>query len=293
MRLSLLSLALFPFAFAVACSSSDDAPSTAATDTGTAATDSGGTTEDSTPSGTTAFKTHVILGDSISDKGGAGPFFYDLLDQNDDAKYPDWAGKDFKTIYGAGFAVEKTSKGGATSANLGGQIAALPKTLTGPVLVTITIGGNDVQAALGTIITGGDDTPKRNDFAANLDEAFTTLTAADHFGAGVQVKILIANVYDPSDGTGNFKFASGSKCPGALAYWPAGKETATLLDKWEKVMSDTAAKYPAVKVLDLHAKFSMHGVPAAETWFYNDCIHPNAIGHNQIRDLFFGAARAL
>ncbi|MGZ3477331.1 MAG: SGNH/GDSL hydrolase family protein [Polyangiales bacterium] len=291
MRLSLLSLAFVSFTFSVACSSSTDAPAAGgpSNDSGTiGATDTG-----SGGGGTTAFKTHVILGDSISDRGGQGPFFYDLLDQNDDTKYPDHAGKDFKTIYGADLVVQKTSKAGATSANLGGQIAALPSTLTGPVLVTITIGGNDVQAALPALLMGGDDTAKRADFAMYLEEAFSELTKPDRFGAGVQVKVLVANVYDPSDGTGNFKFASGTKCPGALQFWPASKPTAPLLDNWEKVMTDTAAKHPGITVLDLRAKFNGHGVPAGETWFYSDCIHPNSPGHNEIRDLFFDAAKQL
>lgn len=289
MRFPFLSLALvFTLSLTAACSSSSDgAATTPGNDSGTTPTDGGG------GGGHLAFKTHVILGDSISDRGGAGPFFYDLLDQNDDAKYPDHAGKDFKTIYGADLAVKKTSKAGATSANLGGQIAALGTSLEGPVLVTITIGGNDVQAALPTILMGGDDTSKRDDFAMYLSDAFGELTKPDRFGPGVQVKVLVANVYDPSDGTGNFKFATGTKCPGALQYWPSSKPTAPLLDNWEKVMADTAAKYPGVTVLDLRAKFNGHGVPATETWFYGDCIHPNTPGHNQIRDLFFEAAKQL
>lgn len=291
MRLPLLSLAFLSLtvSFAAACSSSTETPATTpGNDSGTTQTDTGGG-----GGGTTTFKTHVILGDSISDKGGAGPFFYDLLDQNDDAKYPDHTGKDFKTIYGADLAVQKTSRGGATAANLGGQIAALPATLTGPVLVTITIGGNDVQAALPTILMGGDDTSKRNDFEMYLEDAFSELTKPDRFGAGVQVKVLVANVYDPSDGTGNFKFASGTKCPGALQFWPASKPTAPLLDPWEKVMTDVAAKHPGVTVLNLREKFQGHGVPATDTWFFGDCIHPNAPGHNEIRDLFFDAAKKL
>jgi lysophospholipase L1-like esterase len=209
-----------------------------------------------------------------------GPFYYDLLDQ------------DLKGLYGD-VKVEKHSKAGATSSQLGGQITTIPKNLDGPVLVTITIGGNDVQQAMPAIITGGTDDKARADFATYLDDAFKALTAPDAFGAGVQVKVLIANVYDPSDGTGNFKFASGTKCPGALGYWPAGKQTGPLLDKWEQVMTDEAAKFPGVTVVDLRAKFQGHGVPAAETWFYSDCIHPNTPGHSSLRDLFLDATKKL
>lgn len=252
-------------------------------DTG-AATDTGVTAK--------AFRTHVILGDSISDRGGEAPYFYDLLDKNDDARWPGDAGKDFATRY-PGIQVQKKSRGGSTAANLGGQIDALPTRLDGPVLVTITIGGNDVQAALAKILTSGDDSKNRADFGEFLEESLGKLFTKDRFGPGVEVAVLMTNIYDPSDGTGNFTFASGSKCGGALGIWPASKPTAPLLEPWQKVMTDVAAKHPGTVVLDLHGKFAGHGVPGAETWFVKDCIHPNAVGHDAIRDLFWEAVQKL
>lgn len=272
----------------VACSSSADA--------GAPPGDDGGATADTTPTGDsspagTAYKTYVILGDSISDRGGEGPFFYDLLSQNDDAKWPAAHGLDLQTRY-PGIHVVKASKAGATTNGLVTQIAGLPTALDGPVLVTITIGGNDVQSALGKILTSGDDTAERAKFEANLENALDQLTAADRFGAGVQVTVLLANVYDPSDGTGNFTY-QGAKCPGALGYWPAGNATDPLLTPWETIMSDTAKKYPQVKLLPLHDRFHGHGVAAATTWFVNDCIHPNSPGHDQLRGMFWEAVTKL
>lgn len=279
---------LFCSALLVACSSSTtDSTANPGNDSGTA-------TDGNTASIKTAFKTHVILGDSISDQGGQGPFFYDLLDHNDDTKYPEHAGKDFAHVYGSDIKIVKTSKGGAKSINLGGQIAAVPTPLEGPVLVTITIGGNDVTAALGTLLTTGDDSKQIADFTANIDDALKTLTTPDKFGPGVKVTVLMANIYDPSDGTGNFTIgATGAKCPGALGLYPAGKPTQALLDPWEKAMTDTAAKYPGVVVLKMREQFQGHGVEVkSDSWFFGDCIHPNAVGHTNIRDLFFDAAVA-
>src|SRR5437868_24101 len=103
------------------------------------------------------YATYVILGDSISAGGGEGPFFYDLLVANDDATYPAWHGKDLQTRYGIGAAnVVKVSKGGAVSGNLAGQLAAVPHDLPGPVLVTITIGGNNMTASFVDILQGQD-----------------------------------------------------------------------------------------------------------------------------------------
>lgn len=260
MRPLLLSLAL---CLAACGSNADETPGT--TNPGT---DSGTTTP-----GAKSYKTHVILGDSISDGGGEGPFFYSLLDQQ----------------LGAGVKVVKASKGGARAQNLGGQIGTIAGPLEGPVVVTITIGGNDVTAALGKILTGGDDTKERADFKEFLDLSIAELKKPDRFGPGVQVTVYMTNVYDPSDGTGNFKFQSGTKCGGALGFYPAGKPTAPQLDPWEAIFPEVAGKYADVHVLDLRTKYQGHGVPAAEPWFVTDCIHPNAKGHAAIRDLFWGA----
>jgi lysophospholipase L1-like esterase len=224
------------------------------------------------PSSAATYKTYVILGDSISDGGGQGPFFYDLFYADLQARYP-------------GIVKVKNSKAGATANGLVTQTQTLPTALDGPVLVTITIGGNDVQGALGTLATGGSDAKARTAFTDQLDTALTELTKPDRFGAGVQVKVLLANIYDPSDGTGNFTY-QGKKCPGALGFWPAGNATDPLLTPWEQIMTDTAAKYPQVQVLPLHDRFHGHGVAAMPTWFYSDCIHPNSAGHAEIRGLF-------
>ena len=251
-----------------------------------------GTSSDA-PGATTKYKTHVILGDSISDRGGEGPFYYDLLDKNDDAKWPDDKGKDFAAAFGPDLKVVKASKAGARGQNLGGQIATLPATLEGPVVVTMTIGGNDVTAALAALLTSGDDSKERADFQGYLDEAIAELTKPDRFGAGVKVTVFVANVYDPSDGTGDFTVAaSGKKCPGALSFFPAGKATAPLLDPWEKIFADVAAKHPGSNVVDLRGKYQGHGVNKADSWFYGDCIHPNAAGHDAVRDLFWSAIAA-
>ncbi|MEO7095377.1 MAG: SGNH/GDSL hydrolase family protein [Polyangiales bacterium] len=293
----LVALSLAASAF-VGCSSSD-AVNVAGGDSGpgsdtapTPGTDTGGDTA-KPPAGALAFKTYVVLGDSISANGGEGPYFDSLLMKNDDTKWPDYKGQDLTTKYGA-IKLEKHSKGGSTAVNLDSQVAALPKTLEGPVLVTITIGGNDVQAALPTVLGGGSDDAKRTQFQGYIQTALDELTAPGRFGEGVQVRVILANIYDPSDGTGNFTFATGTKCGGALGFWPAGKETKSILDKWEDAMAVEAVKHPEVVYADLRARFDGHGVPSTtETWFVKDCIHPNSAGHTQVRGLMWEAVKNL
>jgi lysophospholipase L1-like esterase len=276
-----------------ACSSATTASPEVVTTGDAAAAGSDSPSSDAPVATTSGFKTHVILGDSISDRGGEGPFFYDLLDSNNDAKYPDYKGKDLKTRFGADLKIEKHSKAGAKSADLVNQAKGLPTTLAGPVLITVTIGGNDVIGALGSLQTKGTDITERTAFTANLEAALTELTKADRFGAGVTVKIILPNIYDPSGGNGNFNFASGTSCPLPMGLWPASTPTEPLIIPWETAVTTVAAKFPQAITIDLKARFHDHGVPAAVTWFYSDCIHPNAPGHDQVRQLFWDAVSTL
>lgn len=266
---------------------------------------------------TAKYKTLVVVGDSISDVGGGGggegqqPFYRTLLVKNDDAKYPEWKGFDLATCWGIDPAtnVVKVSKGGAVATvpannspdNKGillNQVTALPATLPGPVLVVGTIGGNDVQAGLVTVLTG---TPQQQQakvdgFVAGFGKAMAELTKADRFGAGVKADVLMTNVYDPSGGTGHFYYQpKGATCPGALGFWPDKKETGPLLAQWNDAMTAEAAKYPGVKLLVLDAPFKAHNVdtPAAENWFYQDCIHPSTLGHNAVRGVFWAGMTKL
>src|SRR6185436_6857438 len=127
------------------------------------------------------------------------PFFYDLLAANDDGVYPEWKGKDLKSRYGEALQVVHNAKGGAVSGDLPAQVAKLPASLPGPVVVTITIGGNDMQVNIVNILQGKDQ-PQRDKFRANLGKALTELTMPDRFGPGVEVHVFEADIYDPSDG---------------------------------------------------------------------------------------------
>ncbi len=290
-------------------------------ETGTSSGDEGGTIGSSTIPAPTAcptakYKTLVVLGDSISDVGaGSGaseePFYRTLLVKNDDATYPEWKGFDLATCWGLDptTGVVKNSKGGAVAtvpqnntptdkSILLNQATSLPATLEGPVLVVGTIGGNDVQHGLVTVLTG---TPAQvqtqiDGFVAGFGAAMTELTKTDRFGAGVKVDVLMTNIYDPSGGTGHFYYEPKMMtCPGALGFWPDKKETKTALAPWNAAMAAEAAKHPGVKLVELAAPFVGHSVstPNPTNWFHEDCIHPSTPGHNAIRGVFWAGMVAL
>ena len=247
---------------------------------GGSSTGTGGQTQQ-----TPAYQSYVILGDSISDGGGNPPFFYDLLAKNDDGDYPEWQGKDLKTKFGDTLQIVHNAKAGAVSNGLPGQVSKLPASLPGPVLVTITIGGNDMQADIFNILQGK-DAPEREKFRANISKALTELTMPDRFGPGVEVHVFEADIYDPSDGKGDF---AKQKCPAPLSLLPT-TPTDMFFGNWNTVVAEEVPLHGASLVSPLHTTFYGHGVGAgADRWYANDCIHPNKLGHNEIRSMFWTA----
>lgn len=212
--------------------------------------------------------TLVVLGDSIGDGGGQGPFYYDLLN----ASLADHFAKsiDYRN---------RAESGSKTSA-LVGQIQGLPSSLPGPVVVAITSGGNDMKDNLLAILTGFDG-PARTAMGGHIDAALDALLTPDRFGAGVEVFVFHANIYDASDGAGdyqtggcNIQMNSPSSTDPFFASWNA--EIAARIDGRGQAL------------VDMHGHFYGHGYHNPPKWYANDCTHPNAVGHDELARLFFG-----
>jgi lysophospholipase L1-like esterase len=296
-----------------AASSSSSAASTGATTTTTASSSSGaggaggagagaggGVGAGGARAANVKFQTYVTLGDSISAEPGYGqaPFYWALLQKNDDTMYPDWHGKDLTTLNGG---VAPTFVGGAIGGSVAGpypgsaagtptldaQVASLPATLAGPVLVTITIGGNDMVGSFVDILQGTDQ-GDRMDFQQYIDTAMSALTMPGRFGAGVDVYVFQADIYDPSDGTGDF---AAQGCPFPFSLIPE-ESTTTFFANWNDVVHTEVAKYPNAFWAPMHDTFKGHGLSKTGTaswfnWSGFDCLHPNAKGHNAIREMFW------
>src|SRR3954471_11557994 len=95
------------------------------------------------PAGAT-IGTYISLGDSISDRGGVAPFFYDLLNQDLTGKY---AGMTYLHAAQTNAITDVFADGMPAGVPLlKDQIANLGHDYPGDVLVTITIGGNDLNS---------------------------------------------------------------------------------------------------------------------------------------------------
>jgi len=289
-------------AFAVACGGSTSSPAGAApspsTDAGGAAAeasteteagDDGSTTTQSTPPVATAasFGTYVVLGDSISDNGGQGPFFYNLLHENDDTTYPAWKGHDLATRFPGIQYVHAAVAGSITAAYgdtettgaplMSTQITGLGSSYPGDILVTITIGGNDLNDHAGDAILGLDATQKMQ-FAANLKADLDALTAPGRLGTG-KLYILEANIYDSSDGQGDWS-KGGIECPN---YTVSGTQDQTVFSDWNAIITQAITAHSGDYLFDIHSLFAGHGFNSSANWYFTDCIHPNKIGHDQLR----------
>jgi lysophospholipase L1-like esterase len=227
-----------------------------------------------------SFATYVVLGDSISAGGGLGPFFDKLLYANDDATYPAWTGLDLKTKFGVQMVVTNSVAGSKTD-NLVQQVSRLPATLPGPILVTVTSGGNDLRAAATQAIQGTDGMYIMT-MRSNVDAFLNAIFTKDRFGAGVQVYVLFANIYDPTNSSGDF-----SGCPLPLALYKSNMANA-IFARWNQVFTDEVPKAGGL-VEPLHDAFLGHGIHDTENWFYRDCIHPNTTGNHQLRRMFWKA----
>jgi lysophospholipase L1-like esterase len=209
----------------------------------------------------------VIMGDSIGDGGGQSPFYYTLLRD------------DLAAHYGAIEYVNAADSGSETDALLG-QANGLPNNLPGPVVVVITSGGNDMKSNLPAVI-GGLDGPMLAQMQANIDAALSELLAPGRFGAGVEVHVFEGNIYDASDGAGDFgqqdcAFANG------LPAIPSD----VFFDRWNMAIREAVEARDQIAV-DMHEYFYGHGYHANPSWYASDCTHPNALGHDELHRLVY------
>lgn len=209
----------------------------------------------------------VVMGDSIGDGGGQGPYYYELLRASFEARF---GPIEYRNV---------ADSGSETDALLG-QANGLPAALPGPVVVVVTSGGNDMKSNIALIIAGVDG-PARATMQANIDAALDVLTMPGRFGAGVQAYVVEANIYDSSDGQGNFgqhDCAFGGGLPPIMtdAYFAA----------WNGAIEEVVLEHGQT-LLDMHGHFYGHGFNGAQNWYASDCTHPNATGHAELHRLVY------
>lgn len=173
------------------------------------------------------------------------------------------------------------------------QIPRIDTSSTKKTLVMFTIGGNDALQVIGEDVAAS--LAHMTAKIENLRDILEWLADPAHFPGGVYV--VFANLYDPTDGEGDF-----THCGIGAAYsdWPAVDELATTVNGWYRDLADEFG----FDVLDAHELFLGHGwnsndaaspyychacdpaCPCAR-WLDFTCIHPNSDGHTALADFFF------
>ena len=228
---------------------------------------------------------YAALGDSLSIDdyaGGPGRGAASLLWRNRDDDFPAWAGRDL-TAHDPTARLALLASDGATSTTVAGeQLGRLRRLGLRPTLATVTMGGNDLLAAY------GDTTAARRAIAAVVDNGRLVLASLRAL-MGAQAPIVVATVYDPSDGSGD----AGRL---GLPPWP---EALALLAELNRALRALADEHQAL-MAEVHARFLGHGLtagnpaqPAARPpdrgLWYCQLIEPNAWGASEIRAAFWTA----
>lgn len=206
---------------------------------------------------------------------GAASLFY----RNSEAHWPEDIADDLSSDY-PGIAFENLATDGATIGEVFGEQLPQLEDSDEPMLMTLTIGGNDLMSAYG-------NRPKRallEKIESDIAEAYDFLVdmLRGRFPNGT---LMIATVYDPSDGTGHI--------PGVFE--EVGKLPLDILDRLNDHIRALALGTPRVLLADVHAHFLGHGVtvPESERWYWRrSLIEPNARGASEIRRVWREALRA-
>ncbi len=196
-----------------------------------------------------------------------------LLARNDDYVWPEFAGRDLVTI-SPGIDCRFQARDGATTESvLDAQMDALRGIDPGDeALVTLTAGGNDLLRLIGATDRAG-----QAGVRAVLDNLDAILgVVRDRLPRAM---VLVANVYDPTDGTGDLE---GLRLPPQEMRW---------LDDYNAGVERLCGRR-AARLIDLRRHFAGHGrsAPAEERWYWTgSLIEPGMTGGSEIRRLWLAA----
>jgi len=163
-------------------------------------------------------------------------------------------------------------------------------------IVVMTTGGNDL------IHNYGRTPPKEGAmYGATLEQAKPWIDnfreRLDTMVAGINAKfpggclIFLADIYDPTDGVGD----------APSVFLPAWPDCMKILDAYNAVLRECAARHDNVIAVPMHDAFLGHGIHCAQWWrttycredptywFHGNIEDPNIRGYDAIRRVFLNA----
>jgi len=203
-----------------------------------------------------------------------------LLYENSDDHWPDDSGNDLSSMY-PGIELVNLATDGATIGEVFGEQLPQLDDSADPLLITLTIGGNDLLSAFG-------NRPRKDllaRIAADVAEAYDFLVDLIR-GRFSNATIILTTIYDPSDGL--------ARIPGVFDDVP--ELPIHVLDQLNDHIRVLAGGTPNVLLADVHRHFLGHGMSAeeADRWYWRrSLIEPNARGASEIRHVWLDALNAM
>jgi lysophospholipase L1-like esterase len=199
-----------------------------------------------------------------------------LLHRNVNERYPEFEARDLVTRY-AEIGYANLAEDGATIGDVfGSQLSQIDES-DESTLLTLSIGGNDLLSAFSNRL----DPSVLVQVVRDIGDAYEFLTEALR-RARPNSTLLLATVYDPSDGT--------RRIPGVFE--EEGELPLEILQALNDRIRTIARGARQTGVADVHAHFLGHGVTAtpADQWYWKrSLIEPNAAGASEIRRLWLDA----
>ncbi len=237
------------------------------------------------------------IGDSITAGFGArtGYSYFERLIENPPYDSDDMKGKNLSVVFPK-LETKNISTSGSNSFDHLNQIKRLsPQQSDVLGVVVMTSGGNDLIHNYGRrppekgAMYGASFEQARpwiGNFEKRLDEMVRRIQKV--FPGGCH--IFLANIYDPSDGTGNTaEWLTG------LPAWPDGVK---ILHAYNTILAECAARYENVHLVDIHSSFLGHGIHCRKFWiknyrwndptywYYLNIEDPSERGYDATRRLF-------
>jgi lysophospholipase L1-like esterase len=228
---------------------------------------------------------YVALGDSISIddySGGPGRGGASLLFSNRDEDFPQWRGRDLRTVDPLATFSLLATDGATTRTLVDVQLLRLSALRTRPTLVTLTIGGNDLLGVYG-------DTRAARAVIGRVEAALTRSLSEIGDLLAARGRIVVGTVYDPSDGTGD----------AVRLGLPPWADAVAVIEELNDRLRGVAARHGAT-VAEIGRHFRGHGLvagdprrpeprPAERDLWFCHLIEPNAWGAGGVREAFWGA----
>ncbi len=203
-----------------------------------------------------------------------------LLYKNSDEHWPEDAGNDISSLYPGIDSLNLATDGATIGEVFGEQLPQLEDSAE-PLLITLTIGGNDLLSAFG-------NRPRKELLArieADVAEAYDFLVDLMRSRFPNATSIL-TTVYDPSDGL--------ARIPGVFDDVP--ELPIQVLAQLNDHIRTLANGTPNVLLADVYRHFLGHGMSVEESdrWYWKrSLIEPSARGASEIRHVWLDALKTL